>query len=105
MMKYGNVPTVGSDGVVYASKRERNRFESLRMMESAGLITELRTQVKYELVPKQEGERAVTYTIDFQYRDQQGKMHYEDAKGAITQQYIIRRKLMLWFHGIRIEQV
>ena len=61
--------------------------------------------MKYELIPKQEGERAVTYTADFRYRDKEGKWHTEDAKGFKTQQYILRRKMMLYFYGIRIEEV
>ncbi len=89
----------------YASKREANRAADLQLLERIGEITELEFQVRYELIPKQEGERAVTYTADFRYRDKQGKLHVEDSKGMKTQQYIIRRKLMLWIHGVRIEEV
>lgn len=101
MNKYRNVRSGGR-----ASKRENRRATDLRLMEKLGLITDLREQVKYELLPKQEGERAVTYTLDFQYKDlRDGKMHYEDSKGFKTQQYVLRRKMMLYFHKIRIEEV
>lgn len=100
MPKYRNRSTNG-----YASKREANRAFELEILERMGQISELRKQVKYELVPKQEGERAVTYTADFAYKDKEGKLHVEDAKGMKTQQYVIRRKLMLWFHGIKVEEV
>jgi hypothetical protein len=108
--KYGNKQCSASDGKVFPSGRERKRYEDLLIRLRVGDITELKTQVLYELVPKQmEGkkcvERPVTYRSDFEYRDQKGRWHVEDAKGMKTQQYVIRRKLMLWLYGIRIEEV
>lgn len=100
MSKYRNVRSGGR-----ASKRENRRATDLRILEKLGEISDLEEQVKYELIPKQEGERAVTYTADFRYRDKEGKLHVEDSKGFRTQQYIIRRKLMLFIHKIRIEEV
>lgn len=98
--KYRNIRSEGR-----ASKRENKRAQDLRLLEKLGEISDLEEQVKYELIPKQEGERAVTYTADFRYRDKEGKLHVEDSKGFKTQQYIIRRKMMLYFHGIRVEEV
>ena len=41
---------------------------------------------------------------DFVYvRD--GQTVVEDAKGVRTKDYIIKRKLMLWLHGIRVQEV
>lgn len=88
-----------------ASKRESMRAIVLRNMQACGIISELEEQVKYELIPKQEGERAVTYTCDFRYKDIDGNIKVEDSKGFKTQQYIIRRKLMLWVHGIKVWEV
>ena len=102
--KYGNKKAVASDGSVLSSKRECRRYEELLLLQRMGKISNLETQVKYERIPKQDGERAVTYTADFVYRDEFGK-HVEDTKGMKTQQYIIRRKLMLWVHGIRLEEI
>jgi len=87
----------------YASKREARRAGELALMQQAGLISDLEEQVKFELVPKQEGERAVTYTADFRYREN-GHVVVEDSKGVKTQQYVIRRKLMLWIHKIRVRE-
>lgn len=104
--KYGNRQHAASDGRVFASKRECKVYEDLRLLEKMEKIYELVLQPKWELIPKQPGERAVTYTADFQYRDvQDSKLHVLDAKGARTQQFIIRRKLMLWIHKIRVEEV
>ena len=102
--KYGNTK-VNVDGVPFDSKREAARWKELRLMERAGEITALRRQVRFELIPKQDGERAVSYVADFVYRDKDGREIVEDAKGTRTREYIIKRKLMLWRHGIKIREV
>ena len=49
-------------------------------------------------------ERAVSYIADFVYTDENGKTVVEDAKGFRTKDYIIKRKLLLYMHGIRIKE-
>jgi len=96
----------------YASKREAKRAAELRLLQRAGKIFDLQEQVAYELVPKQEGERALTYVADFTYGenhiDEKGLRCYlpvvEDVKGFKTAEYRIKRKLMLWLRGIRIRE-
>ena len=100
--KYGNKPTKTCDGVLHDSRKEAQRWVELQMLEKANLIRNLRRQVKYELIPKQEGERSVTYIADFVYDDENGKHIVEDCKGMRTPAYIIKRKLMLYIHGIKI---
>ena len=51
------------------------------------------------------GERPVDYIADFVYRDKDGNEVVEDVKGVRTRVYVIKRKLMLWRHGIRIREV
>lgn len=102
--KYGNV-RVNICGERFDSKREAARWKELQIMARAGEISDLRRQVRFELIPKQDGERAVSYVADFVYRDKGGNEIVEDAKGARTREYIIKRKLMLWRHGIRIREV
>ena len=41
------------DGMVFDSRRELNRYRELKLMESAGLIVNLRHQVKYVLITVQ----------------------------------------------------
>lgn len=94
----------------FDSHREAKRYRELSLLQRAGEISDLRTQVKYTLVPAQNKpsggrERAVTYTADFVYRDKAGEEVVEDAKGVKTQQYVIRRKLMLFVHGIEVREV
>ena len=109
--KYGN-EKVEFSGQTFDSKREGRRYLELQMMLKGGLISDLRLQVPFELIPAQRDpqtgktiERAVNYVADFVYRDDQGQLIVEDAKGFRTDVYKIKRKLMLWRHGIRIREV
>lgn len=102
--KYRAVPTV-VDGIRFDSKKEASRWVTLKLMQMACQITELERQVKYELIPKQDGERACTYLADFRYFTKEGKRIIEDCKGMRTEVYRIKRKLLLHVHGIRITEV
>ena len=95
----------------YASRKEHRRANELQLMQRAGLISNLSEQVSYELIPAQRGadgkvlERACTYNADFVYTDNAtGQTIVEDTKGFRTKEYIIKRKLMLKVHGIRISE-
>jgi hypothetical protein len=103
------------DGFLFDSKREAKRYAELKLMERAGKIRNFKRQVPYELIPVQKDEngkvieRAVKYIADFTYyeRDEAGneKLIVEDAKGMQTDVYKIKRKLMLYVHGIRVREV
>ena len=106
--KYGNKKVV-VDGIEFDSKREARRYIDLKAMEIAGLIQNLRLQVRYLLIPSQriDGkvvEREVVYVADFVY-EQDGKTVVEDSKGHRTKEYILKRKMMLFFLGIQIREV
>lgn len=88
----------------YDSKREAARAAELRLLERAGKIKDLAEQVPFEVIPKQAGERATRYIADFTYW-QDGHFVVEDVKGVKTPEYVIKRKLMLHVHGIRIKEV
>ena len=103
MSKYFNRKLKTPDGQVFDSVKEFHRWGCLRLLERAGRITDLKRQVKYELIPKQDGERACTYIADFTYYED-GKLVVEDCKGFKTDAYKIKKKLMLWVHGIRIKE-
>ena len=104
MTKYNNTK-IRVDGRLFDSKAEAARWQELSLLERAGEITELERQVEYELIPKQKGERAVKYIADFRYVDHEGKVVVEDTKGVRTPVYILKRKLMLRVHGIRVREV
>lgn len=104
----------------YASKKEHNRAARLKLWQHAGVITNLREQVPFELIPAQYDqsnptnpkgkptllERACRYIADFVYTDPiTGQTIVEDVKGIRTKEYIIKRKLMLAVYGIRIKEI
>jgi hypothetical protein len=107
--KYHNNKSSG-----YDSEKEHKRAVELSLMQRAGIISNLQEQVKYELIPPQYDtvngkkkciERACCYYADFQYVDEKGNTVVEDTKGMRTAEYIIKRKLMLHVHGIKIKEI
>lgn len=146
---------------VYDSKKEWERWNALQLLEREGIVTDLRRQVEFELIPQQTEdyevekmahcyqvdsgafvsvfntkaeavnycrangiaqklirrhnymtretrsrvvEKAAVYTADFVYK-REGMLVVEDVKSDITRKeadYVLRRKMMLWRHGIRI---
>lgn len=109
MSKY-HAKKVTVDGITFDSRREANRYAELMLLQRAGEISDLELQKKYLLIPSQKKpsggtERPVTYTADFAYKDKTGREIVEDSKGMKTQQYIIRRKLMLYMHGVEVKEV
>ena len=102
--KYKNKKTA-----THASRGEAKRSNELKLLERSGMISDLKEQVKFTLIPSQvrsDGakERPVTYTADFTYL-RGSTLVVEDFKGFRTQQYVLRRKLMLWIHGISVMEV
>lgn len=108
--KYGNRKCEWR-GITFDSEREMNRFIILSHDQEAGKISDLKRQVKFELFPSQKDEngkvieRPCTYVADFTYRDKNGNLVVEDAKGLRTQVYVLKRKAMLYFHHIRVKEV
>lgn len=117
--KYGN-KKIYEDGEVFDSKKEYSRWKELILLVKAGEISKLQRQVKYTLIPSQREpdirgprggirpgkliEREVSYIADFVYTDKAGQTVVEDCKGLRTKEYILKRKMMLFFHGIRIKE-
>jgi hypothetical protein len=122
--KYHSKKTV-VDNIEFDSLKEASRYKKLKEQEQAGKIKGLRLQVKYELIPKQvevkeryskkTGKRIkdevktlelpVYYIADFVYKDEKGQEVVEDVKGMRTPDYVLKRKLMLYIHGIKINEV
>ena len=106
---------------VFHSRKELRRYEELLLLEKTGQIKNLRREVKYMLIPSQREtiwkngkpkqgkviERECSYIADFVY-EENGQTVVEDVKGGNatkTPVYLIKRKLMLYVHGIRIREV
>ena len=102
---------VNIDNIEFDSIKESRRYCELKILLAAGLIKNLEMQKKYELIPAQKidgkvVERACNYIADFVYNDiDSGQTVVEDTKGFKTKDYIIKRKLMLYMHGIRIKEI
>lgn len=118
--KYGN-RTISNALGEFDSKGEYQRWLFLLDAQKSGLITNLRRQVEYILLPTQYkteivhlktkdkevqrvAERAVTYIADFVY-EKDGIVVAEDFKGFPDDKYPIKRKMMLYFHGIAVREV
>lgn len=117
--KYGR-KKVTVDGLVFDSKKEAKRYQELTALELSGEITDLHRQVTFILIPDQREpdtigpkggikrgkvlERKCTYVADFVYK-KDGEPVVEDTKGFKTKDYIIKRKLMLYMHNIRIHEI
>lgn len=97
--------------MTFDSEREARRYAELRLLERQGVIHDLECQVAFELIPAQKDstgktvERKCSYIADFVYNDDEGNLIVEDTKGMRTEVYKVKRKLMLWVHGIRIREV
>ena len=112
--KYLNKKVI-AEGIEFDSAKEARRYHELKLLERAGEISELELQKEYLLIPNQRGEdgkvieRAIKYTADFVYKEH-GKTVVEDVKGyrgangAYTR-FVLKRKMMLYFHGIRIKEI
>ena len=105
------------DGTVrhFSSEKEANRFCELYTMERAGIISDLRCQVPYILIPYQKhedgkAEQPCRYIADFVYHDGEREVvedvkGYTDPKSAAYKLFTVKRKLMLYVWGITIKEV
>lgn len=120
--KYHN-HKIERDGEKYDSTKEYRRWCELKIMERAGMIHGLTRQKKFVLIPAQREpdtvgkrggkhkgkliEREVAYYADYSYYDKDGNEVVEDVKSPATRtkDYIVKRKMMLYVHGIRIREI
>lgn len=93
----------------FHSKKERDRYYELRLMERAGMIQGLERQVKFELIPAQSKAklRSTNYYADFCYW-QDGRFVVEDVKGykngTAYELFMIKKKLMYQRYGHIIKE-
>ena len=116
---------VTRNGITYDSIKEARRHQELLLLERTGAITDLQRQVEFVLIPTQREpdrvgvrggkikgktiEQKCSYVADYTYKDQNGQLIVEDVKGykkgTAYAVFTIKRKLMLWVHGIKIKEV
>ena len=93
-----NAKPIEFEGFKFASKKEFKRYLELKMLEKAGVISDLILQPKFLLQEsfkyKGKTQRAIFYIADFEYI-QDGKRVVEDVKGVKTEVYKLKKKLFL----------
>ena len=125
MSKYLNKKTE-VDGILFDSRKEASYYLYLKQKEREGEISNLQLQVPFEVIPAVYGEKTVHlktkdktvkycsqkaahYVADFVYIETTtGKKVVIDVKSAITRknpEYRLKKKMMLAFNGIEIEEV
>lgn len=97
------------DGVTFDSKFEAHRYGELKLLEKAGLIRNLNTQVPFSIVVN--AQLICKYVADFTYQEREEfgageswQLIVEDAKGVRTPVYRLKAKLMKAVLGITIKE-
>lgn len=121
--KYNN-KTVVYNGIKFVSKKEGQRYLFLKKAEEDDKISELKTQVKFELIPPIKEEYiehlktkdktkvrtlqlAINYISDFTYV-KDGLMVIEDVKASpkvIPSDFKLKEKMFFWRYENRIRRV
>ena len=100
--KYHNTKVI-YNGIKFDSKKERDRYITLKQLEKAGIIKELELQPKFLLLDtihyKGKTYPKTYYKADFKYFDnEKGKYITEDIKSPITAKdkvYRLKIKMLL----------
>jgi len=106
-MKYKN-HRVTVDGIKFDSQAEADRYAQLVRMEQAGVIDNLKRQVRMAL--NINGSVIGHYVADFQYEILDDRGHVlrvvtEDVKGMATPLYLYKRKLIRALYRIEIAEI
>lgn len=121
--KYNNTK-VEFDGIKFDSKKEMQRYLALKDAREKGLISDLKLQVRFELIPAVKEEYVehlktkdriktrtlqlpITYTCDFLYI-KDGETIVEDVKASpkmLPKEYTLKKKMMFALKGIKIKEV
>lgn len=102
IVRYKSVKSYLVKGFVFGTKTAARDFCKAGGIPSKTIVTEERTEPVIKSVCV---EKNAVYTADFVYTDENGKEIVEDVKSDITRKeadYVLRRKLMLFIHKIKI---
>ncbi len=86
-----NAKKVEIDGITFDSILEGKRYCELKILVKSNEISDLRRQVPYDLIIND--FKICTYKADFVYY-KDGNLVVEDAKGVLTPEYKLKKKLM-----------
>lgn len=122
MSKYRNRKTV-FDGITFDSVAEAQYYQKLKAMENDGVVSDIRRQVAYQLLPdlyeehevqlktktktvRKRVQQGTKYIADFVYTDRAtGETKVVDVKGVRTKEYLLKKKMMRCLLGITIIEV
>lgn len=121
------------DNIIFDSKREAKRYCELKLLLKAGEISHLELQKEFILLPPQydkptgfyqkgekkgqpkQGkllERGVSYFADFCYIDTKTNDYivedtkgYRDPSSSEYAKFVLKRKMLLYFYGIKIREI
>ena len=79
------------DGITFDSKLEGARYKVLKMLQEAGEISDLETQVPYRCDVN--GKVICRYYADFRYKVNE-RVIVEDTKGVLTHVFNLKKKLV-----------
>lgn len=95
-------------GFWFDSKKEAKRWGELLLLEKAGQISDLKRQVRIQLIGR-DGPiltptgRVMVYKADFTYNEG-GQLVVEDAKGYAADIYLIK-KAILAAQGVNVREI
>ena len=86
--KYNNKHCKSSDGYNFHSKLERDYYEYLMQLKKNGDIYLILRQTAFHLSPN------IKYMVDFMIFWNNGEVTFEDTKGIMTNEFIMKKKLV-----------
>ena len=96
--KFGSIKTRCNHNHLHDSKKEATRCSELHVLQRGGVISRLKSQVKFTLQNRfrydHEIVRPICYIADFTYYED-GVFVVEDVKGRLTDVYKIKKKMLL----------
>jgi hypothetical protein len=105
--KYRNKPFRDAAGVYWHSRKEHRHWLVLRAAEAAGLVRNLRRQVRYRLTVN--GIEVGSYVADFVYFDSEtDRVVVQDVKSPATRKlplYKLKAALLRAVWGLAVEEV
>ena len=89
------------DFTVFDSWKEYARWKELLLHQRAGIITNLKRQVRMPIIIN--GIKVFHYVADFDYYTDRDQHVIEDSKGFETDVFKIKRKCVEAFYGVSIK--
>ena len=106
-----NAKKVETDGIIFDSKKERDKYLELLLLQKAGEVVSFDLQPQFILQEGYRGKdgkwvRPITYRADFRVRYSDGREVVLDSKGFRTKDYRLKRKMFEYkYRDIEFKEV